>query len=146
MAIVCAAAAGAAGRAAAQSSAAGETFLRSELRVLGGDAFAGRRDLGARAGLAFDQIGGDGLGDEFGGGGAEQEEEMVRLIHKYVNADRPFEQAAPSIRNGAMRINENARLNLASVEDQLNWFQASGLVSDAITIDILVDKSFMEVF
>ncbi len=78
--------------------------------------------------------------------GAEEEEAMVRLIHKYVNADRPFEQAATSIRNGAMRINENARLNLASVEDQLNWFQASGLVSDAITIDMLVDQSFVEVF
>ena len=77
---------------------------------------------------------------------AEEEEAMVRLIHKYVNADRPFEQAAPSIRNGAMRINAEARLNLGSVEDQLNWFQSSGLVSDTVTIDMLVDKSFVEVF
>ncbi len=77
---------------------------------------------------------------------AMEEEAMVRLVHKYVNADRPFEQAAPSIRNGAMRINEGARLNLASVEDQLNWFQASELISDSITIDMLVDSSFVEVF
>ena len=77
---------------------------------------------------------------------AEEEEAMVRLIHKYVNADRPFEKAAPSIRNGSMRINEGARLKLSSVEDQLDWFQASGLISESITIDMLVDTSYVEVF
>ncbi len=41
-----------------------ESFLRNEYLV-----------LGARTGLAFDQIGGDSLGDEFGGGSAKQEEE-----------------------------------------------------------------------
>jgi len=41
-----------------------DSFLRNEFVV-----------LGARTGLAFDQIGGDGIGDEFGGGSAKQEEE-----------------------------------------------------------------------
>ncbi len=41
-----------------------ESFLRNEYLI-----------LGARTGLAFDQIGRDGLGDEFGGGSAKQEEE-----------------------------------------------------------------------
>jgi len=40
------------------------SFLRDEYLV-----------LGARTGLAYDQIGGDGLGDEFGGGSAKMEEE-----------------------------------------------------------------------
>ncbi len=78
--------------------------------------------------------------------GEQAAEDMVRLIHKYVYTDRPFEKAAPSIRNGAMRINENARLNLTNVTDQLDWFKAEGLVSKDITIDMLVDTSFVETF
>jgi len=41
----------------------GDDFLRSEYLI-----------LGARTGLAFDQVGGDGLSDEFGGGAAVEEE------------------------------------------------------------------------
>jgi TM2 domain-containing membrane protein YozV len=41
-----------------------DSFLRHEFQV-----------LGARTGRAFDQIGGDGLDDEFGGGSAKQEED-----------------------------------------------------------------------
>lgn len=71
---------------------------------------------------------------------------MVRLIHKYVYTGRPYEKAAPSIRNGAMRINQNAQLNLTSVKDQLAWFQSEGLVPGSVTIDTLVDSSFVKVF
>ncbi|HMB47627.1 MAG TPA: ABC transporter substrate-binding protein [Afifellaceae bacterium] len=78
--------------------------------------------------------------------GEQAGEDMVKLIHKYVYADRPYEKAAPSIRNGAMRINEDARLNLTNVKDQLNWFQAEGLVSKDVTIETLVDASFVETF
>ena len=46
----------------------GDDFLRSEFLV-----------LGARTGLAFDQIGGDGLSDEFGGGAAAEEEEPDKV-------------------------------------------------------------------
>jgi len=76
--------------------------------------------------------------------GEEAAEEMVRLIHKYVYADRPYEKAAPSIRNGAMRINTGAALNMGSVQDQLDWFKAEGLVKDSVTIDTLVDPSYVE--
>ena len=72
-------------------------------------------------------------------------EDMVRLIHKYVYTDRPYEKAAPSIRNGAMRINEGAALNLGSVEDQLAWFRAEGLIKDGITTETLVDPSYVQV-
>ncbi|MBE1285596.1 MAG: ABC transporter substrate-binding protein [Rhodobacteraceae bacterium] len=68
--------------------------------------------------------------------------EMVKLIHKYVYTDRPFEKAEGSIRNGAMRINKNAGLNMESVNDQLNWFKSEGLVKDSITADTLVDPSY----
>ncbi|MEL6516202.1 MAG: ABC transporter substrate-binding protein [Pseudomonadota bacterium] len=72
-------------------------------------------------------------------------EAMVQLIHKYVYTDREYEKAKPSIVNGAMRINKGASLNMASVEDQVNWFKSEGLVKDAITTDMLVDASYVEV-
>ncbi|WP_299778603.1 ABC transporter substrate-binding protein [uncultured Roseobacter sp.] len=69
---------------------------------------------------------------------------MVDLIHKYVYTDRPREKAAPSIINGTMRLNEGAALNVASVRDQLEWFQSEGLVDADITLDTLLDTSFVE--
>ncbi len=77
--------------------------------------------------------------------GDDAAEEMVTLIHKYVYTDRPYEKAAPSIRNGAMRINKNAALNMKSVEDQLGWFRSEGLIKDSITTETLVDPSYVEV-
>ena len=69
---------------------------------------------------------------------------MVDLIHKYVYADRPRVKAAPSIINGSMRINKGAALNVASIEDQLNWFKSEGLVDEAITLEIILDTSYVE--
>ncbi|MEE9333744.1 MAG: ABC transporter substrate-binding protein [Granulosicoccaceae bacterium] len=74
--------------------------------------------------------------------GDEAAEAMVKLVHKYVYTDRPYEKAAPSIRNGAMRISKDAALNMASVKDQLDWFQSEKLVKDSITMDTLVDSSY----
>ena len=71
--------------------------------------------------------------------------EMVDLIHKYVYVDRPREKAAPSIINGTMRVNSNAALNLTSIEDQLKWFQSENLVDSSITIDTLVDQSYVDI-
>lgn len=71
---------------------------------------------------------------------------MVDLIHKYVYVDRPREKAAPSIIDGTMRINEGSRLNLASIRDQLEWFQSEGLVDADITLETLVDASYVETF
>jgi TM2 domain-containing membrane protein YozV len=53
----------------------GDSFLRDEFLVLGDGASGSWRSLGARSGFAFDQIGGDGLDDEFGGSSVQQEEE-----------------------------------------------------------------------
>ena len=78
--------------------------------------------------------------------GAQADEAMVKLIHKYVYTNRPFEKAAPSIRNGSMRINQGAKLNLKSVQDQLDWFKSEKLVSEKVTIDMLVDKSYVQIY
>lgn len=68
----------------------------------------------------------------------------VDLIHKYVYADRPRAKAAKSIINGSMRLNAGAALNTMSVEDQLSWFKSEGLVSADITLDTLVDASYVK--
>jgi NitT/TauT family transport system substrate-binding protein len=74
--------------------------------------------------------------------GDAEAEAMVKLVHKYVYTDRPYKKAAPSIRNGAMRISPNAALNTESVKDQLDWFKSEKLVKDSITMDTLVDSSY----
>tara|TARA_R110000751_G_scaffold288076_4_gene393290 strand:- start:142861 stop:143874 length:1014 start_codon:yes stop_codon:yes gene_type:complete len=76
--------------------------------------------------------------------GDDGAEDMVKLVHKYVYADRPYEKAAPSIINGAMRINADAAMNVASIKDQLDWFKAEDLVKDSITYDTLVDGSYVK--
>lgn len=73
-------------------------------------------------------------------------EAMTGLIHKYVYTDRPYEKAAPSIKNGSMRLNEGAKLNLTNVKKQLAWFQSEGLVPKSITIDQLVDTGFVDTY
>lgn len=78
-------------------------------------------------------------------GGEDGVNQMVDLIHKYVYTDRPREKAAPSIINGTMRLNANAALRLGSVQRQLDWFKSEGLVDSAITIDDLVDPSYVEI-
>ena len=70
-------------------------------------------------------------------------EEMVKLIHQYVYADRPYEKAQGPIRNGAMRISKEATLNIASIQDQLDWFKAEGLVKESIMLDTLIDSSYV---
>lgn len=77
-------------------------------------------------------------------GGEAGVNEMVDLIHKYVYTDRPREKAAPSIINGTMRLNKNAALNIASVRDQLDWFKSEGLVDSSVSMDMLVDPSYVE--
>ena len=77
-------------------------------------------------------------------GGEDGVNQMVELIHKYVYTDRPIEKAAPSIINGTMRLNPGAALNTASVSDQLEWFKAEGLVDGGVTMDTLVDASYVK--
>ncbi len=71
-------------------------------------------------------------------------DDMVKLVHKYVYTDRTLEKAAPSIINGSMRINKGAAMNMASIQDQLDWFKAEGLVKDTITLETLVDGSYVD--
>lgn len=70
-------------------------------------------------------------------------DDVIKIIHKYVMADRPYEIAAPAILNGAMRISEKSALDAKSVADQLEWFKGEKLVPASVTFDMLVDTSFV---
>jgi len=74
-----------------------------------------------------------------------EREALTKILHKYVYNDRPYEKAAPSIQNGAMFLNEGASLNKTDVEKQVKWFKDTGLVDSDLTIDQLVDSSFVEI-
>ncbi|MEM9550810.1 MAG: ABC transporter substrate-binding protein [Pseudomonadota bacterium] len=71
-------------------------------------------------------------------------DDMVDLIHKYVYTDRPRDKAAPSIINGTMRLNPGAALNMASIQDQLDWFKAEDLVDANVSMDQLVDPGYVQ--
>jgi NitT/TauT family transport system substrate-binding protein len=77
-------------------------------------------------------------------GGDDGVNAMVDLLHKYVYTDRPREKAAPSIINGTMRLNEGGKMNVASVRDQLEWFQSEDLVGKDIPLDALIDTSYVD--
>ncbi len=78
--------------------------------------------------------------------GDKASEDMIKLIHKYVYASKPYAKAAPSIRNGAMRINKNAKLNITNIKDQLDWFKSEKLVKQNISMDMLVDTSYVDTY
>lgn len=76
--------------------------------------------------------------------GADAADDMVKLIHKYVYESQPYEKARGSIIDGAMRINKDAALNMASVQDQIDWFKAENLVKASVSMDTLVDPSYVK--
>jgi len=76
--------------------------------------------------------------------GKDDIDAIVAMVHKYVYASQPLDKADPLIRAGAMRINPNARINLDSVKDQLDWFEAEHMVPAGVTMAKLVDTSFVE--
>lgn len=77
--------------------------------------------------------------------GDEARDAMVKLIHKYVYADREYAKAAPSIINGAMRINAGAAMNTRSIQEQIDWFKSESLVKDSVTLDTVVDQSYVDI-
>lgn len=65
---------------------------------------------------------------------------MVKLVHKYVYADRPYEKAAPSIINGAMRISADASLNMDLRLENISHRYDEVEVLRSINLDILAGK------
>ena len=73
-------------------------------------------------------------------------EELTRMLAGYVSPDQPYEKAAPSIQTGAMYLNEGMALNKTDVAAQMQWFKDEGLVDSDLSVDQLVDSSFVETY
>jgi NitT/TauT family transport system substrate-binding protein len=71
---------------------------------------------------------------------------MVKLIHKYVYRNRPLAKAARSIKAGAMYLNPGCALDLTDLKRQLKWQQAQGFVDKSVTINQMVDTSFVKTY
>ncbi|QPM90887.1 ABC transporter substrate-binding protein [Pseudooceanicola algae] len=76
----------------------------------------------------------------------EELDEMTRLIAKYVAPDKPYDEAKESIQQGAMNLNEDLALNLSDVALQVQWFKDQNLVTSDLSVDQLVDDSFVETY
>ena len=68
---------------------------------------------------------------------------LVDMVHKYVGTDMDVEEFAPSLTEDSMRVNEGLTLSTTSVAKQLKFLQDSKLVADNITVEMLVDPSYV---
>ncbi len=72
-------------------------------------------------------------------------EAMVKLIHKYVYASRPYEKAARGIKAGAVHMNAGAALDAGNIAAQLKWFQSQKLAPAGLKVGDLIAKGFAPV-
>jgi NitT/TauT family transport system substrate-binding protein len=70
-------------------------------------------------------------------------DEVPGLIHKYVYADEPAASAYGKIRNGALFINKDARLDGADIARQVEWYKARGLVDKTVETAKFVDTTLI---
>jgi NitT/TauT family transport system substrate-binding protein len=71
-------------------------------------------------------------------------EAMVKLIHKYVYNERPYEKAAPGIKAGAVYMAQDAALDVKNVEKQLKWFQEQKLAPASLKVGDLLAPGFAD--
>ena len=69
--------------------------------------------------------------------------EIVALIHKYVYADQDAAAAAPKIRDGALFIAADGKLDGRDVSAQVSWYQEQGLVDKTVDPAAFLDFSFI---
>ncbi|MDO1582701.1 ABC transporter substrate-binding protein [Rhizobium oryzicola] len=74
----------------------------------------------------------------------ESREKLARIVHKYVESDSPFEEAKQNLIDGAMRINKDLALSVASCTEQVEWMKTEGMVKDAVTNEQLFDTSYVK--
>jgi len=68
---------------------------------------------------------------------------LVDMVHKYVGTDTPVETFAPSLIEDSMRVNDGLALSVTSVAKQLEFLQKNDLVSHDVTVEMLVDPSYV---
>ncbi|MFD1880551.1 ABC transporter substrate-binding protein [Paracoccus pacificus] len=73
----------------------------------------------------------------------EQVAELVEIVRVQVSPDVPLDKFTPSMTEGSQRISKGLNLSVKSLERQLKFLQDNGLVDKAITVDMLVDPSYV---
>ena len=76
--------------------------------------------------------------------GNANQDAIVAIIHKYVYKDQDAAKAHPKIRNGAMYIEADGRLDVADVYKQVEWYREKGLVDASVDAGSFVDNSFIK--
>ena len=74
---------------------------------------------------------------------AAADTDVVAAIHKYVYADEDAAKAAPKIRDGALFIAPEGKLDGKDVTAQVEWYKALGLVDKAVEASSFLDGSFI---
>ena len=69
--------------------------------------------------------------------------EAISLIHKYVYADEDIAKAGPKIRDGALFIAGEGKLDGKDVAVQVNWYKEQGLVEKDVEAANFLDFSFI---
>ncbi|QPC86320.1 ABC transporter substrate-binding protein [Mesorhizobium sp. NBSH29] len=69
--------------------------------------------------------------------------EVFQIIQKYVYSDKTADEARPLIAAGAVAFAKDARLDMASIADQLQWAIDKQLVPDRLTMEKLVAPQFV---
>ncbi|WP_417720801.1 ABC transporter substrate-binding protein [Salipiger sp.] len=75
---------------------------------------------------------------------AAETDALIDIVHQYVSVDVARDTFAKDLTEGSMRINEGLSLSTTSLQQQLDWMQAEGLVGDDIDLAMLVDPSYVE--
>lgn len=70
-------------------------------------------------------------------------QKLIDIVHKYVSVDLPRAKFAKELIDGSMRINQGLALSTTSLQRQIAWMKSEGLVSKNITLQMLVDPSYV---
>ncbi len=69
--------------------------------------------------------------------------EAVSMVHKYVYADEELAKAGPKIRDGALFVAADGKLDGQDVAAQVEWYKTQGLVDKSVEAAAFLDFSFI---
>ena len=70
--------------------------------------------------------------------------EAATIIARYAYPGRPIGSAAATVEMGANYMDEKARLDVADIERQVEWYKTQGLIEGTVDAKDIVDESFVK--
>lgn len=70
--------------------------------------------------------------------------ELATIIARYVYPGRPLGDAAATVESGTYYMDPEARLDVADIERQVEWYKAQGLIEKSADAANVVDLSFIK--